>query len=188
MRLVNTVIFTKRCKVVWFRESSCRRGSDWKRRTCRGCIKKEREMGPERGRETLNIHVMFNNKMKSFILNWFSSKKKKRKSCRDGLSLWTGTGSSLFQHKSSRKRQKVQTRRHQTLGYNSVYFLLCSKSNFLFLLVELIIRCSSLRLTHTHTLFFNVGFYCTEHESENDKKSSCVFHGSPLTQCEINEK
>lgn len=46
-------------------------------------MKSKREMKPERGM-TLNIHVVFNNKMKSFILNRFQfNKKKKKKSCRD---------------------------------------------------------------------------------------------------------
>lgn len=47
-------------------------------------MKSKREMKPERGM-TLNIHVVFNNKMKSFILNRFQFNKKKKKKVAETL-------------------------------------------------------------------------------------------------------
>lgn len=64
-------------------------------------MKSKREMKPERGM-TLNIHVVFNNKMKSFILNRFQfNKKKKKKSCRDASASVQAQRSTL--HKSSER-------------------------------------------------------------------------------------
>lgn len=53
-------------------------------------MKSKREMKPERGM-TLNIHVVFNNKMKSFILNRFQFNKKKKKKLQRRFSFHSGT-------------------------------------------------------------------------------------------------
>lgn len=73
-------------------------------------MKSKREMKPERGM-TLNIHVVFNNKMKSFILNRFQFNKKKKKKVAETL-----------QHREAlyinhpRGTVKVKTKRRVTRG------------------------------------------------------------------------
>lgn len=76
-------------------------------------MKSKREMKPERGM-TLNIHVVFNNKMKSFILNRFQfNKKKKKKKVAETLQL-------PFRHREAlyinhpRGTVKVKTKRRVT--------------------------------------------------------------------------